>query len=122
MGLTESSAINGKTVTPHIEVNGETWKDAYWLPDTILDGKYKYDPDAEVDRVDYTMNSIAKQGKNTAQVSTTMSGHYVVTDACGNKLYEGSDKAQADKICQDHNAEQARIRAEWNAKHPLDQI
>ena len=122
MGLPESGAINGKTVTPHIEVNGETWKDAYWLPDTILDGKYKYDPDAEVDRVDYTMNSIAKQGKNTAQVSTTMSGHYVVTDACGNKLYEGSDKAQADKICQNHNAEQARIRAEWNAKHPLDQI
>ncbi len=122
MGLPESGAINGKTVTPHIEVNGETWKDAYWLPDTILDGKYKYDPDAEVDRVDYTMNSIAKQGKNTAQVSTTMSGHYVVTDACGNKLYEGADKAKAQQICDNHNAEQARIRQEWNAKHPLDKI
>ena len=122
MGLPESGMQNGKTITPHIEVEGETWKDAYWLPDTILDGKYKYDPDAEVSRTDYSMNSVAKQGKNTASVSTTMSGHYVVTDACGNKLYEGSSKAEADKICNDHNAEQARIRADWNKRHPLDQI
>ena len=122
MGLPESGMQNGKTITPHIEVDGETWKDAYWLPDTILDGKYKYDPDAEVSRTDYSMNSVAKQGKNTASVSKTMSGHYIVTDACGNNLYEGSSKAEADKICNNHNAEQAKIRADWNKRHPLDQI
>ena len=122
MGLPESGSVNGQTITPHIEVDGETWKDAYWLPDTILDGKYKYDPDAEIRPQEYNLDAAARKGKNTAIVQTNMSGHYVVTDACGNKLYEGADKAKAQQICDNHNAEQARIRQEWNAKHPLDQI
>lgn len=122
MGMPESGSVNGRTIIPHIEVDGKTWKDAYWLPDTILDGKYKYDPDAEIRPQEYNTDAVAIKGKNTAIVQTNMSGHYVVTDACGNKLYEGSSKAEADKICNNHNAEQAKIRADWNKRHPRDQI
>ena len=114
--------INGTNAIPHIEVDGKTLADAYWLPDSILDGKYDLDLEKKAATMKYDRVGEAVNGKNTASMTQSSSGMYTVKDKCGNVLYNGPDRNEAVAKMNAHNAEQARIRAEWNKEHPLDQI
>ena len=121
-GIPENGIVNGQAAVPHIEVDGKTLADAYWLPDSILDGKYDLDLEKKAATMNYRKVGVAVNGKNTASISQSSSGMYIVKDKCGNILYNGPDRNAAVSKRDAHNAEQARIRAEWNKQHPLDQI
>ena len=103
-GIPENGIINGQTAIPHIEVNGKTLKDAYFLPETILDGKYTLDNTKAGKKTTYKKKGTKAQGSENAKIVKTSSKNYRVTGCYNEVLYEGPDASAAQKAKDDYDA------------------
>jgi len=106
-GIPESGRNpNGSTAIPHIKVDDKTLMDAYFLPETILGGKYSFIPEAKVKPVNYVKRGEKANGSNNTTSVTKVGTQFVVNDCNNNPIAVKPTYEEA-----------LKAKNEWDSRH-----